>query len=255
MGVGAILALTVAFILLRDRVLPPEHVRAPGTVETKEPEKLSSSGAEEEPAPSEPEGEYVSRNVFCLSIFDALKRTIPPSVWLTAIRSEDNGGYVLEGIAFSQNRVEEFAQNLQGEAAVHTSSAQISDEETDEAFRFVVKGTLSSPEPSAEGRLRPLSKERAHDLGRAIRREGEMLGLRFVGPPATGRIAESKTPVLWERLYAEGMDTDVAAFLDYLMKELYEPLGVSHLAIAPKDRGGGAGRLDLVLTLHFHVLD
>ena len=267
-GAGAVLILTVAIALFRDRASPP----IPATVRTEERPLLDTDaeavrvpdrkedvrvGVQPEGAAAPPEaaGTYASRNVLCLSIFEALERAIPPSVWLTAIHSESSGEYTLEGIAFFQHRVEEFARNLRSEEAVHTSSAQISRDGQDMQIRFVLKGTLTSPGSSEEDRLHPLSTEAAHDLGRAIRREGETLGLRFFGPPTMERISEAETPALRERLHAEGMDSDVGAFLGYLMKELYEPFRVSHLAITPKDREEGAGRLNLVLTLHFYILD
>lgn len=267
-GAGAALILTVAVTLLRDRASPP----IPATVRTEERPLLDTdaevvrvpggeedvhTGVQPERAATPPEtaGAYVSRNAFCLSIFEALERTVPPSVWLTAIHSESSGEYTLEGIAFSQHRIDEFAKNLRGEEAILTSSAQISHGEQDMRIQFTLEGTLAVPGSPEKNRLHPLSTEAAHDLGRAIRREGETLGLSFFGPPTMERILAGETPSLRERLHAEGMYSDVGVFLGYLMNELYEPFSVSHLAIVPRNREEGAGRLNLVLTLHFYVTD
>lgn len=278
MGAGALLVLAVGFSLLRERVLSPSEevpVRTQVAAEKEEAGRPSSIGETDRAAteevrrpPSVKEGGrtergmgateiesgYVLSGVLCLSILETLERTIPSSgVWLTSIHCGNTGAYDLQGIAFSQERVVELARNLEnllGEAPVHKSSLMPDAEETG-AIRFTVKGMLSSsdlPEPS------PLSKETIARLSRRIRDEGEMLGLRFFGPPSRKRVPGTPAPVDRERLHAEGAWADVRAFLDYL-KELTDPFSIPHLAIVPEDKGGRTSHLNLALTLHFHVLE
>ena len=157
-----------------EEVEPTEEAAVEETMEEVElPEEVALE-AEEAPI-----AEIVERRRVRMEMFDRIQEAIPPFVWLTSISATSTDEVLVQGIAFSPIRIQEFAQRL---GIAEASQVRKSSFEGRDVSKFSLAGRL--PRRAAQAQPPPfISPDARKRTIEAILRKGKPLNLKIARGP------------------------------------------------------------------------
>ncbi|OPX25379.1 MAG: hypothetical protein B1H02_01720 [Candidatus Latescibacteria bacterium 4484_107] len=219
----ALAALVGALVLVGSGSKKEPSVKSPSAAEEVVPSERAAVGGKEAPITE------IARRRVRMDLLDRIRETIPPFVWLTTITATAADEVFVQGMAFSQARIREFAQRLDG---AKISMIEKSTFEGRDVSKFSLTGRLSH-QPCPEQPPAFLSPDARERTIASVLRKGKLLHLNLVRGPEQATL---DPPAFRERfiLRGEGTYDQLKAFMHDL-SERPEAVSVSRIAISAQE--------------------
>jgi len=215
----------------------------PGKKTTPAPEQTQMQKPKPSPDVTTVSEPQVSPGERSFAIFKNVKEAIPNSVWLTNITTNMYGDYFIEGLGFSNTKINEFVSTL-GKSSkvkpVSIPSVRKGSINGIRAFKFTIWGeeTVSSEKIP----VRKLTDEEAISASEKIAEKGKELGITILKRPMKDNL-EKIDPEIQYRV--SGKYSSIDDLILYIMS-LSDDIAVSKLIVFPEQTP--KGKFDRVIV-------